>query len=209
VEDLLRELEREWRGREGAAEEVKETYLKTAREEIHQGTFPPKRVCGAPLERKKFTIETYTEIMPYIMDVVRLMEKVYMVPIGVGGASSHGNAAGPPSLPRQDSFPSLGGWLEGLGLTQYLSLFHNQGVRETFQVLSLTDQELQAWGVGERDRRIILDSAVALQECPAHPTPSLPSSQLQLSQGSTATTTAGTQPFQFEVIQIEARKTLQ
>ena len=29
VEELLRELEREGRGREGAAEEVKETYLKS------------------------------------------------------------------------------------------------------------------------------------------------------------------------------------
>ena len=107
------------------------------REEVHQGTFPPKRVCGTPLEKEKVTIEvcacvhacvcvwvcvcvcvcvcmcvctyacvcvcvcvklsrlspqTYKEIMPYVMDVIRLMERVYMVPIGVGGASSHGNA---------------------------------------------------------------------------------------------------------------------
>jgi hypothetical protein len=136
-----------------------------------------------------------------VLEAVKLLERVFTVPLNLPDDLDSPTNTEPPQLHHHNSASTVESWLEGLGLSHHIPLFHRQGIGQTFQALSVTDNELKSWGVGDKERQTILEGITNLQERSS----SLPSSSLHtLSQGSS---TSGTQPFPpFEVIQIQARK---
>ncbi|CAI8006643.1 Cellular tumor antigen p53 [Geodia barretti] len=201
----------ERRGKEGGSGEDSQRRRRgrkraaPVKEEVEQTTFPPRKVTKVTKTKEEYTIKTFPEIFPHVLEAVKLLERVFTVPLILPDDPDSPTNTEPPQLHRHGSASSMESWLEGLGLAHHIPLFHQKGIRQTFQALSVTDNELKLWGVGDRDRQTILEGMTILQERSS----SLPSSSLHTlsqaySQGSSA---SGTQPFPpFEVIQIQARK---